>query len=197
MIANNFLCEVFSDLNLKKSSCQGRPTYVRIIPLMELQCITGTTIKISSKKGIILIDPDTTPEAAIAIMTQEEGSYETTNETLIIEGAGEYEAKGIVVKGIRVGQTPSYEIDTEDGKLLFALSSSLEKLTDEDEFDGVLIKVVDALDEGKLAAVTSGLIILYGDEANIPDGLKEHRVSKVNLKKKEELPGNILFLEKK
>ena len=196
MIANNF-CEVFSDINLKKSSCQGRATYVRIIPLMELQRITATTIKISSKKGIVLIDPDTTPDSAIAIMSEEEGNYETTDDTLIIEGAGEYEAKGISVKGVRIADTLSYEIDTEDSKLLFALSTSLEKLVDKDEFDGVLIKVVNALDEGKLAAVTSGLVILYGDEANIPDSLKQNKVSKVNLRKKEELPGNIIFLDKK
>ena len=115
---------------------------------MELQRITATTIKISSKKGIVLIDPDTTPDAAIAIMTEDEGNYDTTDDTLIIEGAGEYEAKGISVKGVRIADTLSYEIDTEDSKLLFALSTSLEKLVDKDEFDGVLIKVVNALDEG-------------------------------------------------
>lgn len=164
---------------------------------MELQRTANSTIKISSKKGIVLIDPDATPDAAIAIMSEEVGNFDTTDETLIIEGAGEYEAKGISVKGVRIADTLSYEIDTEESKLLFALSSSLEKLADKDEFDGVLVKVVGPLDEGKLAAVTSGLVILYGDEANIPDNLKANRVSKVNLKKKEELPGNIIFLDKK
>lgn len=164
---------------------------------MELQRIAQNTIRISSKKGIILIDADLPPDASVVIMTNDEFIYPTTDDTLIIEGAGEYEAKGIVVKGIAVAGVTTFEIDTEDSKLLFARSASLEKLSDKDEFDCVLIKVESMLDEGKLAAVTSGLVVLYGDEANIPDSLKEHRVSKVNLKKKEELPGNILFLEKK
>lgn len=164
---------------------------------MDLTRFGAQSVRLSLKKGSVTIDSDTTPDSAIAIMTEEVGKYDTTDDVLIVEGPGEYESKGIVVKGSRVEGVTVYEIDSGDGKIMFALSSCLSKLSDEDEFDAVLIKAVDELDEAKIASLSSGLTIVYGDEALVPAKIKETTVYKINLKKKEELGANIVYLAKK
>jgi hypothetical protein len=90
-----------------------------------------------------------------------------------------------------------YTIDTGEGRVLVAQSSSIEKLADEDEFDAVIVKAVTPVDEAALAALSSKLVVVYGDEANVPETIKANRVAKINLKKKEELTSNVVYLEKK
>jgi len=164
---------------------------------MDLTRVSENTVRLAFKKGVVLLDPDTFPDAVIAIVTDDAGKYETTEDTLIIEGPGEYETKGIVVKGSRAEGAVVYELDSGEGKIMFAQSTSLAKLADEDEFDAVLIKVVEELDEAKVTSLSSGLTIIYGPAEFVPAKIRENTVTKINLKKKEELGANIVYLAKK
>ncbi len=165
---------------------------------MELNSPQLNVLKINSKKGYILVDPDTSEDARIVILN--DGSDKDliqTDENLIIYGPGDYETAGILIKGARGENETVYTIDTGEGRILVVLSSSISKLADEDEFDAVVVKAVTPVDEAALSALTSKLVVVYGDEANIPESIKANRIAKINLKKKEELTSSVVYLEKK
>lgn len=165
---------------------------------MELTVTSQNTLKINSKKGYLLIDPQTSDDAKIIIQTEVDApDIAQTNENLVIYGPGDYESNGILVKGNKLDGGVSYSIDTEEGRVIFASSQSISKLTDEDDFDAVVIKAITPVEESSLSAISSGLIIVYGDEANIPANVKAHKTSKLNLNKRGELDSNLVFLEKK
>lgn len=165
---------------------------------MELTSPQLNVLKINSKKGYVLVDPDTSEDAKIVILNDgSEKELVQTEENLIIYGPGDFETAGILIKGARNDSETVYTVDTGEGRVLVAQSSSIAKLADEDEFDAVVIKAVGSVDEAVLASLSSKLIVVYGTEANIPDSIKANKVAKINLKKKEELPSIIVYLEKK
>ncbi len=165
---------------------------------MELSSPIVNCLKISSKRGYILIDPDASEDAKIIILSDgSDQNITQTDDNLVIFGPGDYEASGILIKGSRPENDTIYSIDTSEGRALIASSNSISKLTDEDEYDVVVVKAVTSVDEAALAALSSKLVVVYGSEDFIPETLKEKRVAKVNLKKREEIEGNVVYLEKK
>lgn len=165
---------------------------------MELTSPSTNILKISSKKGYVLVDSDITDEAAIVVLSDNNTQgVKSEDGALIIQGPGEYEAKGIVVKGSRPDEDTTYIVDSGESTALLVSSSSIAKLSDEDDYDVVIVKADVPIDEAKLASLSSGLIVVYGDSNNIPEKVKETKSSKINLKKKEELGSNIVYLEKK
>ncbi len=165
---------------------------------MELTSQRLNTLKINTKKGYLLIDPDSAEDAKIVILSDDsDQDIPQTSDYLVIYGPGDYEASGILVKGTRNDNQTMYSIDTGEGRILVVLSTSIAKLADEDDYDIVAVKAVSPIEESAVSSLSSNLVVVYGDEANIPDSLKEKRVAKVNLKKKEELGSNLVYLEKK
>lgn len=165
---------------------------------MELTSPRQNTLKINSKKGYILVDPDASEDAKIIILT--DGSDDIipqTPENLVIYGPGDFEASGILIKGTRPESETMYSIDSGDGRVLIVSSSSISKLTDVDDYDAIIVKAVGEVGDSTLAALSTQLVVVYGDEAFIPASLKEGKLNKINLKKKEELTTNVVYLEKK
>ena len=165
---------------------------------MELTTPSTTTLKIASKRGVILINPSVFDTATIVIIDDNHPDVsEKYPDSLIIYGPGEFESSGIMIKGTRSEMKTMYVIDTGEGKILHTISTSISKLTDEDDYDVVAIKAVAPVEEAALSSITSKLVVIYGESENIPQSLKDNAVSKINLKKKDELMSNVVYLEKK
>jgi hypothetical protein len=165
---------------------------------MELTAPSSLTLKITSKKGIVLVNPSFVDEAAIVIIDDNAPDIsEKYPETLVIYGPGEFESSGIMIKGTRPESDTMYVIDTGEGKILHAISTSIAKLSDEDDYDVVVIRAVSPVEEAELSALSSKLVVVYGDSENIPQAIKENTVNKINLRKKDELTSNVVYLEKK
>ena len=89
-----------------------------------------------------------------------------------------------------------YSIDTGEGRILVVLSTSISKLTDVDDYDAVIVTAVSEVAESTLAALSSQLVVVYGEDTFIPETIKANKTSKINLKKKEELTSNVVYLER-
>lgn len=165
---------------------------------MELTSPQVNTLKINTKKGYILVDPLTSDEAKVVILSDNsEADISQTPDNLVIYGPGDFEASGILIKGTRGDGETIYSIDAEDGKVLFATSSSISKLTDEDDYSAVIVKAVDKISESALDSLSTGLVIVYGDQSFIPPTMLASKTNKINLKKIEDLGSNVVYLEKK
>lgn len=165
---------------------------------MELTSPILNTLKINSKRGYILVDPDSAMDAKVVILN--DGStqdIEQTSDNLVIYGPGDFEGSSILIKGTRNDEETTYSIDTGEGRVLLVLSTSTAKLTDEDDYDAVIVKAVSPVEEATLAAISSKLVVVYGDPINIPDTVKNNKSNKINIKKREESENNVVYLEKK
>lgn len=165
---------------------------------MELTSPSNTTLKITSKKGVVLVNPSLVDTATIVIIDDNDTDIsEKYPDSLVIYGPGEFEASGIMIKGTRSESGTMYVIDMGEGKMLHAISTSITKLSDEDDYDVVVVKAVGPVEEAQLSSLSSKLVVVYGDSENIPQAIKDNTVNKVNLKKKDELTSNVVYLKKK
>lgn len=165
---------------------------------MELTSPFNNTLRINTKKGYILVDPDSSEDAKIIILSDNSmQDIPQTSDNLVIYGPGDFEASGILIKGTRQDRETMYSVDTGEGRVLVVSSTSIAKLADEDDFDVVVVKATGSVDEAALSALTSKLVVVYGEDTNIPETLKAKKISKVSLKKRDEIEGNVVYLEKK
>jgi len=165
---------------------------------MELTSPRLNTLKISTKRGYILIDPDASEDAKVIILSDNsDQDIQQTPENLVIYGPGDYEASGILIKGTRPATETMYSIDASEGRMLFVPSSSISKLADETEYDAIVVKALAPVNESELSALSPNLVVVYGDPQFMPETLIEKKANKVNLKKKEEFESNVVYLEKK
>lgn len=163
---------------------------------MELSLENNNTLKISTKNGTVVINPTSSATGNILILSDNTSpSFDVPDSTLVIYGPGEYEASGILVKGTRPQTDTVYEISDANGKILYTTSNSISKLTDEEDFDAVVVRVVDSYDEAVLEALSANLLVIFGDSSQIPDEVKQNKIAKINLKKKDQLESKIVFLE--
>lgn len=165
---------------------------------MELSVPSLSTLKISTKKGYILIDPETGEDAKVVILS--DGSTKDimqTSDNLVIYGPGDFESSGILIKGVRNDFETMYSIDAGEGRVLVVQSTSISKLADEDDYDAVIIKAVNEIDDAALSAISSKLVVVYGENEFIPESIKANSSTKLNLKKIEDLVSNVVYLEKK
>ena len=165
---------------------------------MELTSPNSLTLKIASKRGVVLINPSFVDDAKVVIIDDNLPDIsEKYPDTLVIYGPGEFEVNGIMIKGARSENDTMYVIDTGEGKILHAISTSIAKLSDEDDYDVVAVKAVAPVEEAQLTSLSSKLIVVYGESSNIPQAIKDNTVNKISLKKKDELTSNIVYLERK
>ncbi len=165
---------------------------------MELTVPQLVTLKINTRKGYILVDPDAGEEAKVVILSDgSDKDIVQTPENLVIFGPGDFEASGILIKGTRNDYETMYSLDAGEGRVLVVQSTSISKLADEDDYDAVIVKVVSPVEEAALSAISSKLIVVYGDPEFIPEATKANKVNKINLKKIEDLSSNVVYLEKK
>ncbi len=165
---------------------------------MELTVPQLTTLKINTKKGYILVDPDAGEDAKVVILSDNsDKDIVQTPENLVIYGPGDFEASGILIKGTRNDFETMYSLDAGEGRVLVVQSTSISKLADEDDYDAVIVKAISNVDDAALSAISSKLVVVYGDPEFVPETVKANKFNKLNLKKIEELTSNVVYLEKK
>jgi hypothetical protein len=165
---------------------------------MELTSQSTGSLRLNSKRGQLYINPVISDNAKIIILNDNaEDNIAHNHETLVIYGPGDFEASGILVKGTRKESDTFYTIDTDEARILYAVSTSISKLSVDDDIDVVVVRVTTPVEEGVLSSLSSKLVVVFGEKENVPEAVLANSVQKINLKKKEELSSNIVYLEKK
>lgn len=161
---------------------------------MEISKINTTSIKIKTKNTTFLVDPASKSEGDVVLLMQKGDFLIPEEAKLIVEGPGEYEVAGVSIKGVEGSSGMIYRVFDDQYNILIITSDELAKRKDEDEYDGVFIKVTEKIDEAILSNCVADAVVLYGEEGNLPLPKEETKVmSRVNLKKKEEVKG-VVFL---
>lgn len=164
---------------------------------MEISKLNGISVKIKGKLASIIIDPLGKAEAEIVIATQDLDSLELSKVEgvrLVISGPGEYEVGGISISSKQLKTGVSYLI-LDSAKILFITSNELNEISDDEEFDAVLIKVVSPFSEDALGPIHTKCTVLYGNtELAAIKSEDSERATKINLKKTAEIQGKIFIL---
>jgi hypothetical protein len=168
----------------KKSYCQGKLAYGRIIRPMDIAILNSSTLKIKTKSGILLVDPsDTKSEADVAVFL-EKSPAAFKGVRLNIVGPGEFEASSIKVTSIRLEDSFFHVVDSDGLRLGIGKMSSIEKFPERlGDFDVAIINVDTLLNKVPLGTLEVKLVILYSKTAENLKGADEdgQSVSKISI----------------
>lgn len=161
---------------------------------MEISKSGENSIKIKTKTVTIVTDPKDETPAEVIIFTTPNFSYTPAFPTkLVITGAGEYEVGGVAIKGEQHGQETLFKI-YDQSKIMLLPSTLAVKTKGEDDFDALIMKINQKVDKNLLSVSGSDTLVLYGNEGEIPEGSEVKKMNKINLKKKEDITGFVIYL---
>lgn len=161
---------------------------------MEISTAGKNSIKIKTKNAIIVVDPEKAQEQDVILLTSYK-DIQDESAKLIVVGAGEYEVGGVSIKAEKEGENIVYELFDDSYKVAIFPSATMKKIKGDDDVDAVIVHVTNKADMEKVEELSSDIILIYGDEENVV--IKEpevKRLPRVNLKKKEEVKGSIVYL---
>ncbi len=122
--------------------------------IMDFAILTENGIKLKGKQSVILIDSSSArakvPADAILQLLQQNASED---QTLIIQGPGEYETKGTKITGTRTDKDMWYAT---------TITRAKDKLRD---FDVALIYADDVISQQALGVISPSVFITYGEKA--------------------------------
>lgn len=144
---------------------------------MDIYWFGQTSFKIKCKQAAVLVDPKKETEADAILLTQKEGEvFNEAESGLVISGPGEYETKGINIKGISLGDGILYLI--EEKKLSVVLTGKAgNKLSEQDvdevgDCDILMVPAQGAQD--MISKLEPKIIIpIYEDGGSLDSFLKE------------------------
>jgi len=163
---------------------------------MEISLLKKGSIKIKSKNALLTVDPVEKNEADIYFnMAPSPLAPNTYDPSLLIQGPGEYEVKGVSVHGKGIEKEVIYTILADSMKVMLLSSNAVNQVKDADEVAAIIIKVESEIKDSILSLSSTSLLIFYGDTdlVKLSDD-KVTKSTKVNLKKREELAGSAIIL---
>ena len=135
--------------------------------IMDFAILTENGIKLKGKQSVILIDSSSArakvPADAILQLLQQNASED---QTLIIQGPGEYETKGTKITGTRTDKDMWYEIVMEGVDILIGRATTITRAKDKlRDFDVALIYADDVISQQALGVISPSVFITYGEKA--------------------------------
>ncbi|OGH12360.1 MAG: hypothetical protein A2857_01340 [Candidatus Levybacteria bacterium RIFCSPHIGHO2_01_FULL_36_15] len=165
---------------------------------MDISLIKENSIRIKGSKTAIVIDPvPLKVEAQIILLTDNNPNIsleKVEGAKLVIEGPGEYEVGGISIVAKRIKGDLIFDI-VENSRILLLPASAVSKIQQEDDYEAVIIKVNDKINEDMFSILNSKTYILYSDLSLAT--LKSENIEKTNrvsLKKTGDVSGKIILL---
>lgn len=135
---------------------------------MEITLLSPTSVRIKGKQGTLLVNPVKPQEAnGIIILPNFEFDYKKEGEdTLIINGPGEYGTAGIKINGMRNSSDTVYTIRIDKIDLLFGRAETLAKDFNKlHEHHVALICADSSVDSSFVTSIVTNVVIFYGEQA--------------------------------
>lgn len=163
---------------------------------MEISRTSDNAVKIKCKNAVLLVDSTNATDQDIILSTTP-GDYENyTNQVkLLINGAGEYEVSGVVIKAEKQGEGLWISVLDEPYKVLICDSENVSKATEEEGYDALIVKAKLNVQKDLLSSFSQKVCIVFGQEELLPSG-DVKRLQKINIKKMDDVAGSIVVLAK-
>lgn len=164
---------------------------------MDLIKLTGEGIKIKTKKGSFIVDSLSNPEKDVVMYTNSKvDSPLLETEPIVLNGEGEYEIADVLIKAENIGDSVFYTITEDNQSVLLFPSSIAKQIKDTENYDAVVIKVENRLDESFFSPFSSITPIVFADGEFLDQIQSKKKLPKINLSKREEIEESIIQLAK-
>lgn len=162
---------------------------------MDIAIASENSFKIKSKNTVFIVNPDSKIDGDVVILTDKPSSYSQFQGKLVIDGPGEYEVSGVLIKGEKTDGKISFDFAEDSQSITVLSSASIAKNKEVEDQTAVVVLLKDEKTDLSLVS-SSGVLIVVGPQGLLPHDSNIKRVDKINLKKAEEYKGSVVHLSK-
>jgi len=148
---------------------------------MEIAFLPKSVLRLKGKTATFAINPHSTV-AANAVLMLEPGAQNDSEETVVLNGAGEYEIGGVKITGLRNEKSVLYSMNIDGLEIVvgsIALLSALQhKLK---EHNVVVVNCDETADASFLTSLAINAVLFCGENAPaVAQGFEKEKLQKAN-----------------
>lgn len=134
---------------------------------MEIALLPNDSLRIKSKYASLVIDPsDKTAYNAALLLRLSASDIKMLEQTVIIDGPGEYEVGGIKLTGMRIENDRVYSIVLDGIDVLIGKLSALEKLQHKLKEHHIVIAYDERVENASfITSLATNVVVFYGEKA--------------------------------
>jgi len=147
---------------------------------MEIAIAREGSFKIKSKNTVFIINPDSKIDGDVVILTEKPSSYSQFQGKLVIDGPGEYEVSGVLIKGEKTDGKISFDFAEDSQSIAVLSTASLAKNKEIEDQTAVVVLLQDGKTD--LSGISlSGVLIVVGPKDLLPQDSNIKKLDKINL----------------
>jgi hypothetical protein len=148
---------------------------------MEIALLPKSVLRVKGKTATFVFNPQT-PVAANAVFLFEPGVEYTSDETVVLNGAGEYEIGGVKITGLRNEKSVLYSMNIDGIEVVAGsitlLSAMQHKLK---EHNVVVVNCDETVDASFLTSLAINAVLFCGENASVvAQGFEKEKLQKTN-----------------
>lgn len=137
---------------------------------MEIAILPGNSLKIKGKQATLLVDPGeknkTISDGTLLLGTRTSTVLFNEELGVVLQGAGEYEVKGMKITGFRVEGDVMYTVSVDGLSVFVGKVTSAIKAKDKlHEHDVVVLQSDEVLTQATLGVFNAHVTLFYGEKA--------------------------------
>jgi hypothetical protein len=148
---------------------------------MEIAFLQKSGLRIKGKTATFVVNPES-PVTADAVLLLTPGVEFSTEEAVVINGAGEYEIGGVKITGMRNDKSVLYSMNVDGMEVVIGtitmLSAMQHKLK---EYNIVVVDCEEVIDASFLTSLAVNGVLFFGDKAEtVAEGFEKEKLQKMN-----------------
>lgn len=148
---------------------------------MEITFLQKSGLRIKGKTATFFVNPEGSIAADAVLLLHPDADF-STEESVILQGAGEYEIGGVKITGMRNEKGVLYSMNLDGMDIVVGtislLSSMQHKLK---EYNVVIVDCDETIDASFLTSLAINAVLFYGVTAQgVAEGFEKEKLQKIN-----------------
>ena len=148
---------------------------------MEIGLLQKSALRIKGKVATFVVNPQDAVAANAVLMLDSNSEY-TSEEAVVLQGAGEYEIAGVKISGLRSDNTVLYSMTLEDLDLIVGSLKTLSLMQHKTKEHNIVMVLCDEVgDASFLTSLAVNAVIFYGEHAQeVAQGFEKEKLQQLN-----------------
>lgn len=148
---------------------------------MEIGLLQKSALRIKGKSATFVINPQDASTANAVLMLDSTSDY-TSEETVVLQGAGEYEIAGVKITGLRSDTNVLYSMNLEGLDILTGSVKTLSAMQHKTKEHNLVLVLCDEVgDASFLTSLAVNAVVFYGDHAKeVAEGFEKEKLQQMS-----------------
>ncbi len=148
---------------------------------MEIALLQKSVLRIKGKSATFVVNPQASVPANAVLLLDPNNEF-TTEEAVVLSGAGEYEIGGVKLTGIRNEKSVLYSMNVDGMEIVTGTGTTLSAMQHKlKEHNIVLVNCEETIDASFVTSLAVNAVLFYGENAQaVAEGFEKEKLQRMN-----------------